>query len=80
MADRLPVELSLQGLKKLAVAGVLDRSATAQNLSNDAIKASLRPKIDAFYWRSLLLTSAQTERRTPERESSSSKPTDDRNA
>jgi hypothetical protein len=80
MAKRLPVELSLQGLKKLAVAAVLDQSATAQNLPNDAIKASVRPKIDAFYWHSLLLTSSQTERRTPERESSSSKPTDDRNA
>jgi NitT/TauT family transport system substrate-binding protein len=36
---------------------VLAQSAAAQNLSNDAIKAPLRPKIDAFYWRSLLLTS-----------------------
>jgi hypothetical protein len=60
MADRLPVELALQGLKKLAAAAVLDQGATAQNLSNDAIKASLRPKIDAFYRRSLLLTSTQT--------------------
>jgi hypothetical protein len=59
---------------------VLDQSATAQNLPNDAIKASLRPKIDAFYRWSLLLTSAQIEWRTPEREFSSSKPTDDRYA
>jgi hypothetical protein len=57
MSDRLPVELAIQGLKKLAAAAVLAQSATAQNLSNDAIKASLRPKIDAFYRRLLLLTS-----------------------
>jgi hypothetical protein len=48
---------------------MLAQSAAAQNLSNDAIKAPLRPKIDAFYWRSLLLTSThQLIGARPERE------------